>query len=136
MIEKTVYVANDGKEFDDEDECVEYEAQTEFSDILQSITFYSEQGEVISFDNDINSFQIALDDANFILIPSYLRDKRIEYFNNKVMRELCGKEFPTATGLYRWNWDNEEWISFTTETQQFAEKWNKMLDISINAERR
>jgi len=136
MIEKTVYVANDGKEFDDEDECVEYEAQTEFSDILQSITFYSEQGEVISFDNDINSFQIALDDANFILIPSYLRDKRIEYFNNKVMGELYGKEFPTATGLYRWNWDNEEWISFTTETQQFAEKWNKMLDISINAERR
>ena len=37
MIEKTVYVADDGKEFDDEYECMKYEAQTEFSDILQSV---------------------------------------------------------------------------------------------------
>ena len=136
MIEKIVYVANDGKEFDDKDECVEYETQTEISDILQSVTFYSEQGEVISFDNDINSFQVALDDAIFILIPSYLCDKRIKYFNDKVMYALYGKEFPTATGLYRWNCDNEEWVSFVTESHQFAAQWNKMLDISINAERR
>lgn len=135
MIEKTVYVANDGKEFDYEYECIKHETQTEFSDILQTVTFYSEQGEVISFDNDIDSFSDALGDANFILIPSYLRDEHIKHFNDKVMY-VYGAEFPTATGLYRWNWDNEEWISFTSETRRFTEKWNKLLDMSINTERR
>ena len=135
MIEKTVYVADDGKEFDDEYECIKHETQTEFSDILQTVTFYSEQGEVISFDNDIDSFSNALGDANFILIPSYLRDEHIKHFNDKVM-SVYGAEFPTATGVYRWNWDNEEWISFTSETRRFTEKWNKLLDMSINAERR
>lgn len=136
MIEKTVYIADDGKEFDDEYECIKHEAQTEFSDILQSVTFFSEQGEVISFDNDIDSFSDAVGDANFILIPSYLRDERLKYFNDKMIRILYGIEFPDATGLYRWDCDNQEWISFITETHNFTENWNKMLDISIHAERR
>lgn len=136
MIEKTVYVADDGSTFESEEECLDYEAQTTYSDILQSITLFSENGAVIHFENDMLSFNEALDDAHFIFIPSYLTDNHVATFSDEVMSDLYGKYFPTSTGLYRWNWDNDEWISFTTETHQFVKKWNNMLDISINAERR
>jgi len=135
MIEKTMYIANDGKAFEDEEDCREYEARIEFSDILQSITLFSEDGKVIEFGNTLFTFDEALDDAIFILIPSYLRDERIKYFSDTVS-ELDGKLFPTATGLYRWDYNMDEWVSFKAETHRLIEMWEPMLNIKITSERR
>ena len=135
MIEKTMYIANDGKAFDDEEDCREYEARMEFSDILQSVTLFSEDGKVIEFGNTLFTFDEALDDAIFILIPSYLRDERIKYFSDTVS-ELDGKLFPINTGLYRWDYNRDEWVSFKAETLRFIENWESMLNIKITSERR
>lgn len=135
MIEKTMYIANDGKAFENEEDCREYEARMEFSDILQSITLFSEDGKVIEFGNTLFTFDEALDDAIFILIPSYLRDERIKYFSDTVS-ELDGKLFPTATGLYRWDYNMDEWVSFKAETHRLIEMWEPMLNIKITSERR
>jgi len=137
MIEKTMYIANDGKAFENEEDCREYEARIEFSDILQSVTLFSEDGKVIEFGNTLFTFDEALDDAIFILIPSYLRDERIKYFSDTVS-ELDGKIFPTATGLYRWDWhnDNDGWISFETDVSQMTKQWDALLNITVASERR
>lgn len=135
MIEKTMYIANDGKAFEDEEDCREYEARMEFSDILQSVTLFSEDGKVIEFGNTLFTFDEALDDAIFILIPSYLKDERIKYFSDTVS-ELDGKLFPTATGLYRWDYNRDEWVSFKAETHRLIEMWEPMLNIKITSERR
>lgn len=135
MIEKTMYIANDGKAFENEEDCREYEARIEFSDILQSVTLFSEDDKVIEFGNTLFTFDEALDDAIFILIPSYLRDERIKYFSDTVS-ELDGKLFPTATGLYRWDYNMAEWVSFKAETHRLIEVWEPMLNIKITSERR
>lgn len=135
MIEKTMYIANDGKAFEDEEDCREYEARMEFSDILQSVTLFSEDGKVIEFGNTLFTFDEALDDAIFILIPSYLKDERIKHFSDTVS-ELDGKLFPTATGLYRWDYNRDEWVSFKAETHRLIEMWEPMLNIKITSERR
>lgn len=136
MIKKTKYVADDGNVFDSEKECLEYEASTKFSDLLQSITFFSEDGKVIDFGNNISNFNKALNDAVFVLIPSYLKDERIKYFSDGLISALCSKLFPTTTGIHRWDDYNEEWISFKTETQNIIDKWESMLNVTITAERR
>lgn len=138
MIEKTVYVANDGTEFENERECLEYEALTDFSDILRTVDFYSENGEIIPSGHDLNQFNRAYDDALFIVIPSSskLKDERIKKFSDDVMDEVYGKTFPTATGIYRWDGWNEEWVSFEDDSQELNEKWGELLNIFIRTERR
>lgn len=135
MIEKTTYIANDGKAFEDEEDCREYEARMEFSDILQSVTLFSEDGKIIKFGNTLFTFSEALEDATFILIPSYLRDERIKYFSDTVS-EFDGKQFPTATGLYRWDYNRDEWVSFKAETHRFIEMWESILNVTVTSERR
>lgn len=135
MIEKTMYIADDGKTFENVEDCREYEARMEFSDILQSITLFSEDGKAIHFENSIFELDKALDDAIFILIPSYLRDERIKYLSDTVS-ELEGTQFPTTTGLYRWDYNRYEWVSFKAETQRFIENWESILNVTITSERR
>lgn len=135
MIEKIVYVANDGTAFNSQDECLEYEASTEFFDLLQSITFFSDDGKVIDFENNISAFSNTLDDAAFILIPSYLKDERIKYFSDTIISDLYGKQFPTATGFYRWDYADDEWVSYKAEMQSFIKKWKSILNITIFSER-
>ena len=138
MIEKTVYIANDGKEFESEEDCLEYEASTEFSDILNAVVFFSENGEIIPSSNDLYQFNRAFDSALFVVIPSSpkLKDERVKKFSDDVMSELCGKIFPTATGVYRWEACDEDWISFEDDSQDFVQKWNKLLNIFIHTQRR
>lgn len=138
MIEKTVYVANDGTEFENERECLEYEASTDFSDILRAVDFYSEKGEIIPSGHDLTQFNRAYDDALFIVIPSSskLKDERIEKFSDDVMNEVYGKVFPTATGIYRWDGWNEEWVSFEADSEELNERWSELLNIFIRTERR
>lgn len=135
MIEKTVYIADDGTTFEREEDCREYEARMEFSDILQSVTLFSEDGKIINFKNSLFAFCEALDDAVFILIPSYLRDERIKYFSDTVS-ELDGKLFPTTTGIYRWDYNVDGWFSFKEEIQHFMENWESILHVTILPERR
>lgn len=138
MIEKTVYVANDGTEFENEEECLEYEAVTNFSDILHTVLFHSETGEIIPSNHDLNQFNRAYDDALFIVIPSSsnLKDERIKKFSDNVMNDLYGKIFPTTTGIYRWNAWDDEWTSFEDDSNELIEKWSNLLDIFIHTERR
>lgn len=138
MIKKTMYIADDGRAFENEDECFKYEVQINYSDILQSVIMFTEEGKVILFENDLYSFNDALDNATFILIPSCLENSRISAFSNEIMNDYYGKFFPTAKGLYRWDWhnDNDGWISFKTDVSQMTEQWNALLNITVTSERR
>ena len=138
MIEKTMYIADDGKAFEDEEDCREYEAQINYSDILQSVTMFTEKGKIIHFENDLSSFNDAVDYATFIFIPSYLENNRLSAFSNEIMRGYYGKIFPTTAGFYRWDWhnDNDGWISFETDVSQMTEQWGALLNITVTSERR
>lgn len=47
MTEKTIYIAFDGKEFDDEGDCREYELNTKLKDIGDDLLLYDKNGKKI-----------------------------------------------------------------------------------------
>ena len=52
MIEKTIYVAFDGKEFEDYSECGRYESKKLQNKYGKDLLVYNEDGELIALDND------------------------------------------------------------------------------------
>ena len=52
MIEKTIYVAFDGKEFEDYSECGRYESKKLQDKYGKDLLVYNEDGELIALDND------------------------------------------------------------------------------------
>ena len=52
MTEKTIYVAFDGKKFDDENECERYESKELQDKYGKDLLVYNEDGELITLDND------------------------------------------------------------------------------------
>ena len=56
---KTTYIAFDGKEFDDEDLCIEYEGKIRYSALLTQAKFYNYKGEELTLQSIINEDDIA-----------------------------------------------------------------------------
>ena len=52
MTEKTIYIAFDGKEFEDYSECERYESKKLQNKYGESLFVYNEDGELIPFNND------------------------------------------------------------------------------------
>ena len=57
MTEKTVYIAFDGKEFEDEYECERYENKKLQNKYGKDLLVYDENGKLIALDNDYRLFQ-------------------------------------------------------------------------------
>lgn len=52
MIEKTIYIAFDGEEFEDYNECKRYESKKLQDKYGKDLLVYNENGELIALDND------------------------------------------------------------------------------------
>lgn len=63
---KTTYVAFDGKEFNDEDLCLEYEGKTRYSALLKQAKFYDKRGNKLTLRNIINEYDVIY----FINLPT------------------------------------------------------------------
>ena len=57
MTKKTIYIAFDGKEFEDENECERYESKELKNKYGKYLLVYNENGKLLSFDNDYCLFQ-------------------------------------------------------------------------------
>ena len=63
---KTTYIAFDGKEFDDEDLCTEYEGKIRYPALLEQAKFYDRRGNRVAPQYVINDNDIAY----FISLPT------------------------------------------------------------------
>lgn len=73
MKEISMYVADDGKMFDDEDECREYELKQALGNFQDGITLYGYNGnkvEINDFSGDAIEFRGLIDEAYFIKATS------------------------------------------------------------------
>ena len=97
MKEISMYVANDGKMFDDEDECRAYEIKQALGNFQDGITLYNYKGNKIKI-NDFNGeayeFNGWIDEAYFIKANS---EEALEAFT-----DLC-YEYGTDIGGLDWN---------------------------------
>ena len=96
---RTVYIADDGKEFTDAFECEDYEWMQNHKD-LRNVTFYSEDGTILT---DIFS-EDTYGSADKVLVPNNAAVKDLHEFGEYT--GFCCYEDITEPG--EWCWDENE----------------------------
>lgn len=78
MQEIIKYVANDGTEFEDEDECLDYERKTLFADFSNGgLRAFNSNKKELSVEN-YTEVESLLDDSWFLIIPNKVKDEFAE----------------------------------------------------------
>ena len=112
MTEKTVYIAFDGKEFDNEYDCREYELNTKLKDIGDDLLLYDKNGKKIEkIDN-----QLLAESIDYIVVKS---EKAYEYFVEQM--DYFGLNYPdyynSPICSYCYDYDENEWINIEDRVQ-------------------
>ena len=112
MTEKTIYIAFDGKEFDDEGDCREYELNTKLKDIGDDLLLYDKNGKKIEkIDN-----QLLAESIDYIVVKS---EKAYEYFVEQM--DYFGLNYPdyynSPICSYCYDYDENEWINIEDRVQ-------------------
>ena len=132
MIEKIVYVADDGKEFETEEECIAYENRDSIHKILDAVTLYNIDGERINratvFENFIELFNSYL--TKYLIIDSSANEEDLIRFSS-FLYNVHGVEFPTCAGKYRWDSDKENWVEFEEDIRNFKAMWDSIIKLEI-----
>ena len=130
MEEIIIYRADDGTDFEDEYECLEYEWKVNIGDNPEFKLLNSNYQELCPMTPK------AYEDAEFIFIPNLESVKKCYYAWNE---DITGQTMPTflhrswrwdgafecELGLWKWDWDKEDWFhvgSRIAELQQYADK--------------
>ena len=104
MTEKTVYVAFDGKEFEDYSECERYESKELQDKYGKDLLVYNEDDELIPFNNDYRLSQ----DSAYVVCKS---EEALNYLNktfndNRVNKIDYNGKFPTS---FYYDFNTDEW---------------------------
>ena len=107
MTEKIIFIADDGAEIEDEDECLNYEKTLGFDYIKDEITFWDEHFKKLN----IESPNLA-DETFYVKIDS---EKAYNWFNNLLSEEgyetldKCVSDRPKLRGLYFYDSYKDVW---------------------------
>ena len=112
MTEKTVYIAFDNKQFDNEYDCREYELNTKLKDIGDDLLLYDKNGKKIEkIDN-----QLLAESIDYIVVKS---EKAYEYFVEQM--DYFGLNYPdyynSPICSYYYDYDENEWINIEDRVQ-------------------
>lgn len=128
MKEITKYISDDGKEFDDEDKCLDYERGIKIKKVY-GFKAYNRQGEEI-FPKDY----ISSDMDDFVYDACYIRITNIQGWEE--FEEFCNDEFGTyfydgldeisETGLYFKDDDHDCWTNWDYEYEKLRAIRKKM----------
>lgn len=126
MTEITKYIADDGTEFEDEDECLDYE-RTSTMKAIKGVKFFSEDGKEIT---NYSSLEDLLDLSYFIKITD--KDD-FDKFEELLYDELgCSywadgwDSLKGEKGLFFYDEDRDSWISWEAEYDKLREIRRKM----------
>lgn len=113
MTEKTVYVAFDGKEFEDYNECERYENKRLQEKYGKDLLVYDEDGELIPFDNDYSLAQ----DSAYVVCKS---KEALDYLNKTLNYNSANKiyyegNFPAS---FYYDFDIDEWEELEPKIKQ------------------
>lgn len=130
----TLFKADDGKIFEDEDECLSYERMLQYKDEDASIIFADEDGKIFFLSDIIKDYELA---ENVFYI--YAKDYDGWDAGYEIFREF-GYEFPnwqnswSKSSNHCWFWHESnrlnEWVDFDKAFSELIEK-NKIFDNMI-----
>lgn len=99
MTEKITYIAFDGKEFTDEDECLEYETELNFGAFKDHVFLFDDKRRPMPFSlvNFEACFYVSINDDS--AAASFVTAMEAEGYT----------ELPRAKGVYEYNSRKDEW---------------------------
>lgn len=118
-----IYVAFDGTQFDDEDECAEYEFLESAKEYTDGFTLYNEAREPIKISFNEN----ALDETKFVIIKEaraipFLDDWMADnYFYETIGKVANRLNIESCIGLWIWDDKEETWKHWETEMAKLRE---------------
>lgn len=116
MTEITKWIADDGKEFEDYDECRDYEIGLELKEISDAVHLYDWQKRPLPLDES------HLEDAHYIMIETRSAFNRLEELNDEHFSvNLPSNQGFTSPGLYFWDGDDDEWKHLEEEITRLVE---------------
>lgn len=123
---KIVYIADDGKEFDTEKECKEYEDnRPDIKKLIwdEVLIGYDQNGVILEYnlaDPDFTD-EDWLENVFYMRVTRGLTKKEINDFYIEY-----GFNLPfTTKGLYRYDWESSSWISYEEDYANFKKKWKR-----------
>ena len=117
MTEKTIYIAFDGKEFEDYSECERYESKELQDKYGKDLLVYNEDGELIPFNNDYRLSQ----DSAYVVCKS---EEALNYLNktfndNRVNKIDYNGKFPTS---FYYDFNTDEWKEIATHIKELQKE--------------
>ena len=117
MTEKTVYVAFDGKEFEDYSECERYESKELQNKYGKDLLVYDENGELIALDNDYWLSQ----SSAYVLCKS---EEALNYINktfdyNRVNNIDYDGNFPAS---FYYDFTTDEWKEIKSRIKELQDE--------------
>ena len=117
MIEKTIYVAFDGKEFEDYNECERYESKELQNKYGKELLVYNEDGELIPFNNDYRLSQ----DSAYVVCKS---EEALNYLNktfndNRVNKIDYNGKFPVS---FYYDFMTDRWKEIATHIKELQKE--------------
>lgn len=119
----TIYVAFDGAQFDNEEDCANYELETKAKDYIEYFTLYDYDRKPIKFcaDDEIlaDVFYIVIKDEKAI---SFLDDWMIDYgCHFTIGKSAYNQNIKNCVGLWMWDEQEEGWKHWETEMSKMRE---------------
>ena len=117
MTEKTIYIAFDGKEFDDYSECGRYESKKLQNKYGESLFVYNEDGELIPFNNDYYLSQ----NSAYVVCKS---EEALNYINktfdyNRVNNIDYDGNFPAS---FYYDFTTDEWKEIESRIKELQDE--------------
>ena len=123
-MEKIVkYVAFDGMEFDNEEDCANYELETKAKEYIEYFTLYGYDRKPIKFcaDDEILDliFYIVIKDEKAI---SFLDDLMVKHgYYSTIGESAYNQNIKNCVGLWMWDEQEEDWKHWETEMSKMRE---------------
>ena len=133
MIEKIIYVAIDGGEFDNEQECIDYENSLRMNGLCKSTLFLDEHFNIMSANN------IIPEEVFYIYVNN---DDDKKFINDFFTNNWCSSPFSTDycqnvnlsqhSGWFYFDTNGDEWKHFETEVQIYKDMENNFAKIMLD----
>lgn len=133
MTEKITYVAIDGREFENERECVDYENSLKLNNLCKSTIFLNQDFKIM------NTNRLIPAEVFYIYVNN---DDDKEFIDNFFASDWCSSPFSIYngqdvdlseySGWFYYDSDEDEWKHFETEVQVYKNMENNFTKIMLD----
>ena len=111
---KVLYIAEDGTQFDCEEDCAFYEIHTMVNSSLQKkLKGFNREGKEVSQ----TDWEDWWENSDYIVVHEDLTDKERDFF-----KSILGFTVPIHEGIYRYD-KYDEWLDYNEEKKKFESRW-------------